>query len=80
MKPYVMTGTLLDEKTVTLDKALPMQPRRVRLILEPLWNEPQKSYQEVLARIRQRQLARGHQARTREEVDAYLKSERESWG
>lgn len=41
--------------------------------------EPQKPYQKVLAAIRQRQLARGHNPPTRGEVDAYLKSERASW-
>lgn len=79
-KPYVLTGTLKDDQTVTLDEALPQNSGRVRLTLELLRPEPQKPYGEVLAAIRQRQRARGHQPRTREEVDAYLKSERESWG
>ena len=79
-KPYILTGTLKDEQTVTLDEALPLKSGRVRLTLEPLRLEPQKPYTEVLAIIRQRQRARGHQPRTREEVDAYLKAERESWG
>ncbi len=79
-KPYILTGTLKDEQTVTLDEALPLKSGRVRLTLELLRPEPPKAYREVLAAIRQRQLARGHQPPTREEVDAYLKSERESWG
>lgn len=79
-KPYVLTGTLKDEQTVTLDEALPLKSGRVRLTLEPLRPEPPKPYQEVLAAIRQRQRARDHQPRTREEVDAYLTAERESWG
>jgi hypothetical protein len=77
-KPYILTGTLKDDQTVTLDEALPMKSGRVRLTLEPL--EPRKPYKEVVAGIRQRQRARGHQPRTRAEVDAYLSSERESWG
>lgn len=79
-KPYVLTGTLRDELTVDLDEALPLKSGRVRLILESVGPEPQKSYLEVLADIRRRQRARGHQPRTREEVDACLASERESWG
>jgi hypothetical protein len=79
-KPYVLTGTLKDDQTVTLDEALPLKSGRVRLTLELLRSEPQKAYGDVLAAIRQRQRARGHQPRSREEVDAYLKSERESWG
>ena len=79
-KAYVLTGTLKDEQTVTLDEALPLTSGRFRLTLEPLPPESRKSYQEVVAAIRQRQKARGHQPLTREEVDAYLKEERESWG
>ena len=79
-KPYVLTGTLKDEQTVTLDEALPLKSGKVRLTLEPLLTEPPKRYQEALAAIRERQRARCHQPRTREEVDAYLKAERESWG
>lgn len=79
-KPYVLTGTLRDEQTVTLDEALPLKSGKVRLILEPLRPEPRSSFHDVLAGIRQRQAARGHQPRSREEVDAYLEAERESWG
>jgi hypothetical protein len=79
-KAYVLTGTLKDEQTVTLDKALLLSSGRFRLTLEPLEPELRKSYLEVVAGIRQRQSARGHQPLTREEVDAYLNAERESWG
>jgi hypothetical protein len=79
-KAYVRTGTLKDEQTVTLDEALPLTPGRFRLTLEPLQPEARKPYLEVVADIRRRQRARGHQPRTREEVDAYLSAERESWG
>jgi hypothetical protein len=79
-KPYVLTGILRDDQTVTLDQALPLKSGRVRLTLELLRSEPQKPYRDVLAAIRQGQSARGHQPRTREDIDAYLKSERETWG
>ena len=49
-KPYVLTGTLRDELTVDLDEALPLKSGRVRLILESVGPEPQKSYLEVLGR------------------------------
>jgi hypothetical protein len=78
-KPYVLTGTLRDDQTVTLDEPLPLKSGRVLLTLESLLPEPRKPYREVLAEIRLRQRARGHRPRTREEIDAYLKSERESW-
>ena len=41
--------------------------------------KPQRPYQEVIAEIRSRQHARGHQPPRREEVDTYLQAERESW-
>ncbi len=76
---YVVTGTLRDAQTVTLDEALPLAPTRVRLVVEPLQVEPARSYQEVVAAIHERQRQCGHQASTREEVVAYLKAERDSW-
>ena len=77
---YIVTGTLTDERTVTLDEALPLTPMKVRLVVEPLRSVPQRPYLEVMADIRQRQRARGHQPPTREEVDVYLQAERDSWG
>lgn len=78
--PYVLTGTLRDDQTVTLDEPSPVKSGRVRLTLEPLRHQARKPYLETLAEIRLRQRARGHQPRTREEIDASLRSERESWG
>ncbi len=78
-QPYFLTGTLRDEQTVTLDEALPLKSGKVRLTLEPLPPEPLKRYKETLAAIRERQHARHHQPRTREEVDAYLLAERAGW-
>ena len=40
---------------------------------------PSRSYWELMAAIRARQQVRGHKPPTREEVDAALHSERESW-
>ena len=77
---YIVTGTLTDERTVTLDEALPLTPMKVRLVVGPLRPVPQRPYLEVMADIRQRQRARGHQPPTREEVDVYLQAERDSWG
>ena len=77
---YVVTGTLTDEHTVTLDEALPLGPTRVRLVVEPLQPTSKRPYVEVIAEIRERQRARGHQPPTREEVDTYLQRERDSWG
>ena len=78
---YIVTGTLTDEHTVTLDEALPLSQGKVRLSVEPLptTQSPKRTHAEVIAEIRERQRARGHQPRTREEIDAYLQAERDSW-
>ncbi|MGH7964894.1 MAG: hypothetical protein ACRERD_24280 [Candidatus Binatia bacterium] len=76
---YIVTGTLTDAQTVTLDEALPLSPTKVRLTVEPLALTSQRSYQEVVAAIHERQRIRGHQPPTKEEVDTYLQAERQSW-
>lgn len=78
-KVYVVTGKLTDVYTVTLDEALPLKPVKVRLVVEPLESNSKRPYQEVIAKIRERQQARGHKPATREEIDGYLRTERDSW-
>ncbi len=78
---YVVAGTLAGGRTVTLDEALPLNTERVRLVVERGEPFPERpSYDEVLSRIRARQRARGHTPRTREQIDAYIQAERDSWG
>jgi hypothetical protein len=76
---YVVTGTLTDARTVTLDEDVQLPSARVRLVVEPLGSVNGGSYREIMAAIRERQQARGHRPPTREEVDAYIRSERDSW-
>ncbi len=75
---YIVTGTLTDNRTVTLDESLPLTSARVRLVVEPL-PAPPASYADVMAAIRERQKQRGFRPPTREEVDAYIQTERDSW-
>ena len=78
---YIITGTLNDDQTVTLDETLPLKPMKVRLSIEPLApaHPHPRPHDEVIAEIWARQKARGHVPRTREEVDAELQAERDSW-
>lgn len=76
---YIVTGTLTNEHTVTLDEALPLTATKVRLVIEPLASSSPRPYTEIIAAIRQRQEARGHRPPTTEEVEAYLQAERDSW-
>lgn len=77
---YIVTGALTDERTVTLDEALPVRGGKVRLIVEVIPPDSGPSYAEVTAAIRHRQRQRGHVAPSRAEVDAALQAERASWG
>jgi hypothetical protein len=76
---YIVTGTLNDDQTVTLDEALPLEPMKVRLAVEPLAPQSSRTHDEVIAAIWGRQQQRGYQPPTRAEVDAYLRSERDNW-
>jgi hypothetical protein len=76
---YIVTGTLNDDRTVTLDEALPLEPMKVRLAIEPLAPKPSRAHDEVIADIWERQQRRGYQPPTRAEVDAYLNAERDCW-
>jgi hypothetical protein len=76
---YIVTGTLNDDRTVTLDEALPLEPMKVRLSIEPLAPKPSRTHDEVIAEIWERQQRRGYQPPTRAEVDAYLEAERDIW-
>jgi hypothetical protein len=88
---YVVTGTVTDKSTVTLDEELPVSSTKVRLIVEPLGGEvasgidsaagmtPKRPLLEVMEEIWAGQRARGHIPRTKEEVDAYIQGERDSW-
>ena len=77
---YVVIGRLTDERTLTLDEALPLPAMKVRLVVEPLSPPVRRPYLQIIAEIRKDQQLRGHQPPTREQVDAYLRVERDSWG
>jgi hypothetical protein len=76
---YIVTGTLNDDQTVTLDEPLPLEPMKVRLAIEPLEVKLPRVHDEIITEIWERQQRRGYQPPTRAEVDAYLNAERDSW-
>ena len=78
-KSYVVTGTLTDGQTVTLDESVPVPGERVRLTIEPISLHAGTSYRETMAAIRERQKARGHRPPSRSEIDARVEDERDSW-
>lgn len=76
---YILTGHLTDDRTLALDESLPIKSGRVRVVLEVIHDTPANDYARFMAELRERQQKRGHIARSREEVDAALRIERESW-
>lgn len=43
-KTEIVTGTLVDDRTVALDKPLHLRPMKVRVAIEPLDEKPRRSY------------------------------------
>ena len=76
---YDVTGTLTDERTVRLDDPLPLKNGRVRVLLEPVDLSSRRRYLDVMGDIRARQRARGHAPSRKDEIDAHLQVERDSW-
>lgn len=75
------TGTLIDERTVSLDAPLPNGQcnGRVKVVVDVVEPKPARPLLEALAEIHSRQRERGHVPMTVEEVDRYLQAERDSW-
>ena len=77
---YTGMGTLSNGKTVVLDKPVHLPPGRVRVIVEALPVGPTADdWLTTLKAIRQSLQGSGHRPRTRDEIDAQIESERESW-
>ena len=80
-KTEIVTGTLVDDRTVALDKPVSLRPMKVRVAIEPLDDKQSRLYRpEVVSKIYAAQAARGHRPPSREEVDRRIQSERDSWG
>ena len=83
---YVLTGTLVDGRTVTLDEPLPVVAGRVRLTVEVADLQAAKTYpsgadfSEKMEAIWEEQRRRGHVPPTPDEVRKWVQSERDSWG
>ena len=78
---YVVTASLTDGKHLALDETIPLASGKVRVVVEPLPAERQvaRDLASFERTLRERQAARGHVPPTKQEVDAYLNAERDSW-
>jgi hypothetical protein len=75
-----VTGTLSDEQTVILDEPVPLPAGRVRVTVEALpASKSDGTFLSKLEAIRRDLRASGYRFRTKEEIDAQIQAERESW-
>jgi len=80
-KTEIVTGTLVNERTVALDEPLSFRPMKVRVAIEPLVEKSYRLYRpDIISKIHAAQAARGFRPPSREEVDRRIQSERDSWG
>ncbi len=76
---FTTTGTLTDDKTLTLDTPAPQGVGRVRVTVETIAEPQPLNLVEFFDDLREEQQARGHVPRTREEIDAAMREERAGW-
>ncbi len=76
---YTATGTLIDGRTVTLNRDIPIPKGKVRVVVKSLEKDSKSPVLDVLSDIHKKQNARGHKPPVREQVDTYLQAERDSW-
>jgi hypothetical protein len=77
---YTSVGTLSDAKTVLLDQPIRAPLGRVRVIVEPLSDKPlATAWLDTLRAIRQTLLDSGYRARSKEEIDQDIRTERDAW-
>ena len=76
---YTATGTLVDGRTVTLNRDIPIPKGKVRVVVKSLEEISKRPVLDVLSDIHKKQNARGHTPPVREQVDTYLQAERNSW-
>lgn len=76
---YQISGELIDNQTLKLDESLPAAAGKVRVTVELLPGETQPDLKKFMEGMWERQRRRDHVPRTKEEIDAYLSAERDSW-
>lgn len=76
---YEVTGELTDPQHLTLDKPIPLEAGKVRVRLEEIPTHQKTDLAAFEQALRERQQARGHVPPSKEEINAYLSAERNSW-
>jgi hypothetical protein len=76
---YITTGSLTDARTVALDEPLPISQGTVRVTVEVVSHQEKSDLSSFLENLWEQQRQRGHVPPSREEVDAHVRAERDSW-
>jgi hypothetical protein len=79
---YIVNGTVENGQLIHLDEPVPISGKRVSAIIKPA---PQKSYNGEafvawLEQLHERRKKQGIKSLTKEEIDAWIQVERDSWG
>jgi len=82
---YTVSGTLEHKRLIHLDESVPLRAGKVKVTIranakKTIQQAKRKNTVVTLEAIHARQRARGHKPPTPEEVEAYVRQERESWG
>ena len=76
---FEVNGEMTDSRHVKLDEAIPLSQGKVRVIVEPVAATAKPDLKEFLEQMWEAQRRRGHVPRTKEQIDADLNAERDSW-
>jgi len=79
---YVASGTLENGRLIHLDEPLPIYTNRVSMVIKPVIKRERngKTLVEWLKKIHARREKLGIKSLTKEEIDAWIQEERDSWG
>ncbi len=81
---YTVNGTLESKRLIRLDKPVPLRAGKVKVTIragakKTVQQPKRKNIAVTLEAIHARQRARRHKPPTAEEVEAYVRQERENW-
>lgn len=79
---FVVNGTVENGQLIHLDEPLPISTKHVSVVVRPALRKDRngKTLVEWLERIHERRKKLGIKSLTKEEIDAWIKEERDSWG
>ena len=78
---YITTATLTNKRTLILDEPLFRIPKRVRVTIEALPKAQMATpFLTKLRSIHRELIENGRLPRSKEEIDAQIREERDSWG